>query len=189
MVRDRNWSLPEPRLAVARSAQAGRLSHEVEGASVVVVVVCVDVVVAEYADGASAWTSHHVATSPGLTAVIDREELPPIGATVVAASGVVVAGVVVAAAAAGRVVAAAGRVAAAAGRVAAAAGRVAAAAGRVAAAAGRVVAAAGRVVAAAGRVVAAAPAALPTAHFTAVLTTQVSGRFAATSPTVTWPGE
>jgi hypothetical protein len=125
------------------------------------VVVGVDVVVAEYADGASAWTSHHVATSPGLTAVIDREELPPIGATVVAASGVVVAGVVVAAAAAGRVVAAAGRVAAAAGRVAAAAGRV----------------------------VAAAPAALPTAHFTAVLTTQVSGRFAATSPTVTWPGE
>jgi hypothetical protein len=66
------------------------------------------------------------------------------------------------------------------------------AAGRVvAAAAGRVVAAAaGRVVAAAaGRVVAAAPAAGPTAHLTAVFTTQVNGRFAATSPTVTWPGE
>jgi len=57
-------------------------------------------------------------------------------------------------------------------------------------AAGRVVAAAGRVVAAAaGRVVAAAPAAGPTAHLTAVFTTQVNGRFAATSPTVTWPGE
>jgi len=49
--------------------------------------------------------------------------------------------------------------------------------------------AAGRVVAAAGRVVAAAPAAGPTAHLTAVFTTQVNGRFAATSPTVTWPGE
>jgi hypothetical protein len=126
--------------------------------------------VAAYADGASTCTSHHVATPPGPAAVIDREDGPPIGAKVVAAPGV----------AAGRVVAAAaGRV------VAAAAGRV------VAAAAGRVVAAAaGRVVAAAaGRVVAAAPAAGPTAHLTAVFTTQVNGRFAATSPTVTWPGE
>jgi hypothetical protein len=118
--------------------------------------------VAAYADGASTCTSHHVATPPGPAAVIDREDGPPIGAKVVAAPGV----------AAGRVVAAAaGRV------VAAAAGRV------VAAAAGRVVAAA------AGRVVAAAPAAGPTAHLTAVFTTQVNGRFAATSPTVTWPGE
>jgi hypothetical protein len=112
----------------------------------------VDVVVAAYADGASTWTSHHVATPTGPAAVIDREDGPPTGAKVVAA--------------------AAGRV------VAAAAGRVVAAA-----AAGRVVAAA------AGRVVAAAPAAGPTAHFTAVLTTQVNGRSAATSPTVTWPGE
>jgi hypothetical protein len=95
----------------------------------------VDVVVAAYADGASTWTSHHVATPTGPAAVIDREYGPPTGVKVVAA------------------------------------------------AAGRVVAAA------AGRVVAAAPAAGPTAHFTAVLTTQVNGRFAATSPTVTWPGE
>jgi hypothetical protein len=90
----------------------------------------VDVVVAAYADGASTWTSHHVATPTGPAAVIDREYGPPTGVKVVAAPA-----------------------------------------------------------AAAGRVVAAAPAAGPTAHFTAVLTTQVNGRFAATSPTVTWPGE
>ena len=131
---------------------------------VVVAAAGVDVVVAAYADGASTWTSHHEVTPPGPAAVVGRGDGLPAGTKVVAAGVDVV------------VVAAGANVVAAAGRV-------------VAAATGSVLAAGGRVPVLAGRVVAAAPAAGSSAHLTAVLTTQVKGRLAATSPTVTWPAE